>query len=1844
MMHQIKRFLVCYFLITCMFSCSKQKVNLMNDNFEAYKDYISAYSAGILKRNEAVRIEFTKPVITADQINQELNLSSYKISPSLEGKCIWKSVNILEFYPDKQSLRENQEYQFSLDIKTFFPEISESLRTLSLNFSYLPLEISVKWQFPRMISDQPDKMYLTGILRVNDIIEPGKILESFEIKMKSGRKIIPHIEVSASDPFQYEILIKPIDRQANVADQLQVQWKQHFNEDAKILDSKLFQIPALNEFVVMGVDDAGISQHNMTIYFSDALLESQDIRGLVVLKGDSVALELTKDKDLINVHIPDSWDAKKAILSVSHLIQSKDPNKKLIAFEYPFVLNPNPPEVRFTNTGSILPYSKNIILPFEAINLHTIEVEVFKTFANNVLFNMHLGFNDDYDGYNMVRLGRIVKQKIIKLEDLSQGSNEKEWKRYGLDLSELIEAEIGAFYQVRICFKPGYSNYYCAGGKPEMPEDYYDEYTGDSKIKSFWRAYAYYNYSENGNNDTQDPCNLSYYYKDHFAKTSFFASNLAMIAKSSDHGGDCFVAVYDVQDGSPVKSAEITYYDAQLQILALEKTDGNGTVNKVLPVKPAFIVAKSGKHISYLKIEENKSLSQSEFDISGVKLQEGLKASLYTERGVWRPGDTIYFSAIIHQIERPIPAQFPVELTIYNPQNQIIFKKQKADHLMGLYAFQIPTKETDLTGIYKAQLKIGLSVFEKNLLVETVKPNRFKVEWPFQKEFAMESFSSGIPFSAKWLHGSPADGKQTNISVKYQMVTPDFKKFAGYVFIDPESKSVTGEQEVFNARLNEKGEGRILFPGIKDVVKSGKLRTTFITQILDDGGDLTTDYFESTVSPFKEFVGVKLPENPYGRQISVGVDQEVKVVVLDADGKAIANRDVSIELFRVSYEWWYELRSGHMGDYQRNIHQERLLNQTIKSDQNGIATMKINLKEYDRYYIKVTNKYNGYVTGEYFYTGWNYNSDSKEFVNILSFKTDKDNYGIGDKVKIDLPGATKGMYLISFLRGTKILKTQSVAAKKEKTPFEFQVSKEMAPNIYVDVSFVQGRLEKKNDLPLRLYGIIPVRIENSDKKLLPIIKMSDNIRPDEKFTIEISEEKSREMVYQLYVVDEGLLNLTRFKTPNPYNDIMAKEALSLMTWDNFNEIIGNLDGEMERVFSIGGDQALNKSQEQKNKRFKPIVLNSGPVVLKKGERNKHEFVIQNYIGSVRVMVIANEQNAFGSAEKSVAVKNELMTQLTVPRVFAYNDEVLIPVTVFASDERVKNVQVTLDVKGKIQLTDPPVQNISFKQLGDQTVFFRVRGDGGIGNASITASAKSGSFNASNTIHFYVDNPNVLSHEVKQFWVEPGQEIHENIGAFGMEGTRSVKLEVSGLHGLSIHKLLDDLIQYPHGCLEQITSGAFPQIFLSSLVELSVERKSDITNNIQIAIDKLRRFQLSDGSFSYWPGLEDYSDWNTSYVGHFLIETKNAGYRVPDDLLKSWYNFQRTRSNAFVPNIKGLYHRPELMQAYRLYTMSLYGKPEWSAMNQLFQNKGNDLMTSILLAGAYAASGKKEIATQLISNLAFNELNYYRELAYSYGSNTRDEALIAQVLVLLDRKSEASNLLKKLIQRTSSNYFYSTQEMSMILVAVAKLNGDNKDHKMKFSYKWNTTQLMTETGTQSYFVDLKPASKQTFDFKNLSNSGVSVSLVQYGKETSIANMDKSNGLKLKYEIVSGNSKDLNFESGDQLNIRVTVSNIGTNGRLDNLALNLVVPSGIELENRRIGGIDSKNSRVDYQDYRDAKIISYFSLNTGETMAFNFPAIAAYPGKYIAPGIYCEAMYNPSIYAAYRYGVINIKSRN
>lgn len=1822
--------------------CTKKSTLSIQYNPEAYKNYILAYTTGILKRNEQFRIEFTKPVISADMVDHEVDPSWYAISPELKGKCSWTSLNSLEFTPDKALLKSNQDYEFNLDLSYLFPEIDKSIKNISIGFSYVPVSLNYFWSFPRAEPVENNSMYLSGSIETNDQIDPSMLLESLKAHVGSDHlELKPEIAVNPTNPFKFDIQIRHIPR-ANQATELSLEWNESFDQTNSSIQTAKIRIPGIDDFEVTGVDESSIDENLMTIYFSNILNASQDVRGLVRFKDDSANLEISKEKDYIQIRFPDTWQKNEGILLLNRGILSENSKELKSDFEFHFLVKPNAPQVRFVSKGTILPYTKNIILPFEAINLHTVEVEVFKTFTNNVLYSFHLGIDNEYSSDNLVRLGKVIKQKIFNLANLAPGSNEKDWKRYGLDLSELIESEPGAYYQVRITFKPSYSNYTCEKEKPEIPEDFYQTETGDPKIKSLWRDYPYWHYNgdeEENAYDINNPCNIEYYSKEHFANTSFFASNIALSVKAGNDPGQTSAFVFDVIDGTPVKGAEVQYFDAQLQEISRLNTDGNGLAISSINSLPSFVMAKYKDHYAYLKINENRSLSQSEFDISGTSVQEGLKASIYTERGVWRPGDTVYLNAVIHNITMGLPELFPVELTIRNPNGQKVFSETKSSHLMGLYAFIIPTQMNAITGLYAATIKAGPSIFQKNLLIETIKPNRYKVEWPGIESKGLENLSDKTSMRASWLHGAPANGALANIKWKYQLIAPDFAKYKDYEFIDPLSTHVSGELEIFNSTLNESGLAEVKIPNWKFSSNTGKLKINLISKISDNTGEISTDYFETNVSPFKEFVGIKLPSDGSFKHLESGTEQEVRLVVVNSEGKPLTNRKIDIELFKVEYQWWYELRNGSAGEYQNSNFKERVLHTEVTTDNNGLAILKLKLDDYDRYYIRAKNMSSGYLTGDYFYTGYGYNADQKEFVNILSFKTDKEQYQTGEKVTLDLPGANQGYYIISLLRGSKIISCKTINATKLKTNYSFDITSDMAPNIYVDISYVQGRTSKKNDLPLRMYGVIPIRIEDSNKKLNPVIKMNETLRTDEPFTVEISEQNGKDLAYQLFIVDEGLLNLTRFKTPNPYNDIMSKEALSILTWDNFNEVIGAMDGELLKIFSVGGDAALQKvPEEDKNKRFKPIILRSPPNYLSKGGKQKHTFTISNYFGAVRVMVLCNSNNAFGSSDKSVQVKNELMVQLTAPRVFSFNDELEIPVTVFVRDASIKDVNLSLEITGNATLKSPAQKTIKFNSTGDQTVYFSIKGNGGIGNATIMVTASSGKYNSKSQVSLYVDNPNPISHEVKEFWVEAGKSINEQILPFGMDGTRDVKLEVSGIPGLSIRNMIDKLLNYPHGCIEQTISAAFPQILLSTLFDLSPKQKEEANYNVQKAIEKLRLFQLGDGSFSYWPGSPSFSDWGTSYSGHFMVEAKKAGFRVPDDLLQNWYKFQKSKSNQSLTIQKNTEYWYPTNFAYRLYTMALFAKPDWSGMNQLYLARTDNYFSKILLAGAYAVSGKKDIAESLM-NKGNYELKAYRDDYYNYGSDIRDEAMIAQILVLLEKNQEALTLLNKLVKRTKSD-FYSTQEQSMILIAIAALSGKSKLGKMDFEYSWNASKAQIQSEKELFDVKFEPAKKQLFTFKNNSTRPVSVKIIQYGKDISVTNQNSSNGLKMN--VVVSNKGNI-LQIGDELEVIVSVSNIANVGRISNIALTTVFPTGFEIDNRRVAGLNDVKSTIDYQDIRDDRVLSYFNLNSNQSIELRFNLTAAYPGKYIAPSFYCESMYDPSVYSKFRMGNYTIVPR-
>lgn len=1787
----------------------------------------------MLERDIPFIVEFNKVHPDSNITGKTWTSNVPQIEPGITGNFVWESPVRLAFYPDRSKIKANQEYVLVLDLKAIFPDFTGEESLVQFKFRFQPVYYKFNWGFPRPDPSNDSEMYITLQVESNEKLDLNKLQASFSVHGANDRQIkieafAPELEGGA-----YQLRVSGIPRLKD-AYKLNISWVDPGGMEGRS-GSKDFELPSSSEFKVMGVQKVATATKMLRIFFSDRLDKTQDISGVVKIEGYNGSIIATKDMDYMDVNLDQSDIPIIAKMRVASWIKSFSGKQMDGDFIYAYSLEQQKPQVRFLSKGSILPYTDKVSISFEAINLNSLDVEVFKIFSNNVLYNLHFNYSKYEDQYNMIRIGRVVAQKTIRLDELSPGTNESDWKRYAIDLSEMVKAEPGAMYQLRLSFRPGYSNYSCESGVPTLPENFFNEESGNSKLKSLWRDYAYFDYSDpnvNYSEEIENPCSASYYYSKHFAKSSFYASNLAMTVKSTGQSGTGFVAVYDILDGSPVKDATISFYDPQLQLLGTSKSDGRGICMMELKSPPMLVSANHGNHYAYLKLEEGKSISHTEFDVQGAKVQDGLKASLFTERGVWRPGDTIYFNALLFQAGQQLPAKFPVELSIKNPLQKTVYKAQLSDHTDGLYCFKIPLRENDITGHYQAVLQVGLSTFQKSLLVETVKPNRIKVDWNLQPKVNLDEFQKQLRMEAKWLHGAPASGLRTRITLKYNSVSPVFEKFPGYNFLDPESIPISAEEDLFDGNLDP--AGILNLKGPKSVAKpqSGILNGRLVSYVTDPTGDISTDYYPFTIDAYDEYVGIKLPENPYGgRSLQLGDEQEIKMMVVDRSGQPVEGRELQVDLYQVSYEWWYELRNTYRSSYENSTFKKQLWTRKAVSDKNGIALLKIKLDEYDRFYLKVRNLKNQYQTGDYFYTGWPYDPNGQEFVSVLSFKADKKLYQPGDRAKILLPGAVGGNYNICLIKDNRILQNASVAAKKDGSEFSFNIEKSMAPNIYADVSYVQGIKGKKNDLPLRLYGVIPITVEDADRKLTPVIKMQDVIKPDRPFQIEIQESANREMAYQIYIVDEGLLQLTRFKTPNPYDDMMAKEALALFTWDNFDDILTNPESGVEQVFSIGGDQLNKEAGAIKNKRFKPVVLSSGVCRLKAGKSQKHEFTIRNYIGSVRVMVIANNASACGSAEKAVPVKADLMSYLTLPRTLSYKDQLDVPVIVFCNKVEGGTVQLNVKVNGAVKLLESGSKTIQFKQPGEQTVYFKMQGAGSIGNASVQVVARCGSEETRNEQSFFVDNPNPVTNRIMTFWVKPGESIRHQLEPYGMPGTRKVTLEVSGLQGVSLKTFTESLIRYPHGCLEQTISSIFPQVYLPALMDLSISQKEDVNQNVRLGLEKLRRFQLPNGSFGYWPGSEEYSDWNTSYAGHFMVSARNQGFQIPSDLYNKWQNFQSSNAQSYVANSSKQIYQKHLLQSYRLYTLALSGKPHFAAMNYLYQLKDRDALTNVLLGAAYYIAGKRDLAEQLVRS-ANSDVAEYRDNERSYGSDIRDESIIAQVMALMGNKNEASSIVNRLLKTGSLSTNYTTQEMSFICQAIADLYGGKLPSQLRFSIKLDAKKEQYAVEKAYYMQDLDPDKMTVVEFVNQSESAVSIQIIQSGKEDVKQSELSQKGLKveltMKPEFGSPSGKII---PGDRLFADVKISNSTFGSRIGNLALTLVFPSGFEIVNERISGDSGQANEFDYIDFRDDRILAYFGLDKGQSIHLRIPVLASYAGIYPSPVSTCEAMYDPSVHA-------------
>ena len=1846
-----------------LYSCTRTQKDIIPS--ADYAPYVNAYTGGVISQNSTIRIELTHDQPMVD-LNSELKNNPFSFSPSLKGKAYWVSNNTIEFVPEEGTLKPGTLYEGTFQLGDFI-EVDKKLKEFNFSFRVQERNFTLQLESLPITATQPDEINIKGEIRFSDVVKKEEVEKM--LTASDGKKSYP-VEVTATDNLtRYQFNIRQIPREADDYPLTITANGNPAGIDRKQSEEVL--IPAKDCFRFMSAERIEQPENGIEIVFSAPLSTTQDLKGLIEIPEVSSSIfqisenrvfiyfeANTQNKLTLNIH-EGVKDSQGKALGTSHTISFSEVSLK--------------PQVEMSTSAAILPDSKSLIIPFRAVNLYAVDLSVIRIFENNVL--MFMQTNSLASTNELRRSGRLVYKKTLWLaKDASKDIHH--WGDYSIDLAGLIHQEPGAIYRVILSFRQEYSAYPC-GGNENQDMKFADSNTSDGLTKvsgsvlseedeAIWNtpeAYYYYNggtmdWSVYRWTERDNPCHPSYYMNsDRIAACNVFASNLGMIVKRNSLN-KLWIAVSNILDTKPIGKAQVTAYNFQLQPIGKGETNGDGFVEITPKGVPFIIVAESEKQKAYVRVVDGEEQSVSRFDVGGKDIQKGLKGFIYGERGVWRPGDTLYISFILEDREKRIPDKHPVALEIYNPRGQFYTKMISTQGMNGFYTFDVPTQATDPTGLWNAYIKVGGTTFHKGLRIETIKPNRLKINLALPKILQATDKDVYAPLTSTWLTGATASKLKAKIEMSLSKVNTQFKNYGQYIFNNPATNFTTIKTDIFDGTLDAEGKASVTLKVPTATEAPGMLNATFTTRVFEPGGDASIYTQTIPFSPFTSYVGINLNQ-PKGKYIETDKDHVFDIVTVNTQGQLVNRTNLEYKIYRIGWSWWWENSGESFGTYINNSSITPVASGNLQT-RGGKASFKfrIDYPSWGRYLVYVKDKESGHATGGTVYIDWpewrgRSSKTDPSGIKMLAFSLNKDSYEIGETATAIIPAAAGGRALVSIENGSTVLRQEWIEVSNGgDTKYTFKITPEMTPNVYLHISLLQPHAQTVNDLPIRMYGVVPVFVTNSQTVLQPQIQMPEVLRPETNFNVTVSEKSGKPMTYTLAIVDDGLLDLTNFKTPDPWNDFYSREALGIQTWDMYDNVLGASAGSYSSLFSTGGDATL-KPADAKANRFKPVVKFIGPFYLGKGKSQTHTLKLPMYVGSVRAMVVAGQDGAYGNAEKTAFVRTPLMMLSTLPRVLSIQEEITVPVNIFAMENQVKNVTVSLQASGGgVQIVGTNQQSLKFTQPGDQLVFFTLKTGSKTGKATIHLTANGSGQQTKETIEIDVRNPNPVVTLRNSQWIEAGQSKELSYNLSSSSANNQIKLEVSRIPSVDISRRFDFLYNYQHHCTEQLTSKALPLLFVAQFKTIDKTEAEKIKTNVQEAIRQIYGRQLPNGGFVYWPGNAAADEWISSYAGMFLTLAQEKGYAVHANVLNKWKRFQRAAAqNWRMPQEASGWQQwqSELQQAFRLYTLALAGVPEYGAMNRMKEQTGLSIQAKWRLAAAYALTGKMKPAEELVYNVE-TTVNPYSSMNQIYGSSDRDEAMILETLILMNRERDALQQAKVVSKNLSQEDWFSTQSTAFALMAMGRL-AEKLSGTLDFVWSWNDKQQPAVKSAKAVFekeIATTPKSG-TVSVKNQGKGALSVDLItrtQLLNDTLPAISDNLR-MDIRYANLNGTPLSVNdIIQGTDFMAITSISNISGTSDYTNLALTHIIPSGWEIYNERMVAPETENAAADgsgqsvskysYQDIRDDRVLTYFNLRRGETKVFTVRLQATYAGNFILPAVQCEAMYDVNVQARSKAG--------
>lgn len=1534
-----------------------------------------------------------------------------------------------------------------------------------------------------------------------------------------------------------------------------------------------FQSPTQDTNEDFRVISNSFDENIITLKFSQNLDEKQNFKDFISLKPElpfkawSVGKELKISANFIlnsnyKIHLMKGLKSSQGLIH-----QGEDVEVRLKNL---------PPALSFAQDGVFLATDAKGEVGIKTLNINEISFSLWQIFPQNI--SEYLRYKnlegdkkaaiDDYDFTNDMRyMGKKVLQKELKIKNV-----QNQWVDTILDLNEF--KNLGGVFALRVDFK-----------KDAVSYDFENE---EEEYKILNNA--------------------------HITKNLIF-SNIAVIAQKIND--KLYIHTRDFVQNSALSNVKIELISPANELVKTQLTDKEGNAFFDYEGNILYILASKDSQASVLKL--TNPLSTEGYEVDGLQVQGQIKAFIYTDKDIYRPGESVHLNVVARNDKTSL--SHPITFTLFNPQGQkIIDEKVLKPQSDGFFYEKIDTDKNDLNGIYKIKIEAAKQSFYKDILMQSIVPNRIKVKLDTEENLTLKQDEKLFyTIDAQYLFGAKAGNLKYETKIDFWPKIYSNSKYPNYIFENPTLLNLSSTQS-YQGVLDADGKAEVSaeFPSKILNAQGYNFNARIVSDVFESGGRSVKALKDVQLYKYDYFIGIKALENRYVKQ---GSKIDFSVLVSDLNENLLAGKKLVYRIYENRYSWWWDYDS--YNDFLRSIKRDKNSNLIATGElisSNSPLNFEFDTKGYyGEMFIELSDEQTGVSAGESFYVSSWGEPNRANVLSSLRIKSDKTSYSINDIAKLEFESIKGAKALVSLSDDTKIIDSFVIDTEQTSTTLDIPIKKEYLPNIYVSVSLFQDYQKLENDRALRLFGVVPLRVEDPSNKLELELKTPEKILPGDDFEIEIQSKDNKPFTYTLAVVDEGVLDLTNFKTPDIWGYFYAKRGLALLTYDNYSQIIPKATG--GDGFNVNAmNKVLSKNLDDTAQRFKNIVLYQAPMQSDARGYAKVKFNMPNYVGSVRAMLIAGRDNAFASKEKNIQVSSPVLMQETLPRVLRNGDEFEFLARIFKTEDAVKEAILTLKSQQDLIHFDKNEVKIEFGQEKSKDVFINAKlSQEAVGMDTIEFELKNKDYVYKDEIPIDIKAINPYTYESQTQWIKAGESKEFALSDDFIKTTSSAVLELSPTPIVNLDKRLKYLIRYPYGCIEQITSAALPQIFIDKLS--THFDKQEAINHINTTIEEYSKFQTSNGGFAYWRGGEDSSLWGSNYAGMFLLLAKENGYFVPDGMLQRWIKYEKNfiRSNDdnedYILDLK----------ANSLYLLALAKEPNIGAMNLLYEDLNRLNNTSKWqLGAAYKLSGMEETAKKIASLASTEPDSSYNFYANTYGTALRDKAIIFNAYKEIYGENNEV-LLKELSEALLSNDYLSTQSSAYLLYALAQSVNLQKaqDNFMDASLNLNGEEIaLTQNQAQNFKLTQEKAIIKT-------KKDIFVSFEQEGIKLKNSKAF-SNRLSIVREFYNEKGEKIDekrLKSSQSFYMKLKISLDSTSSGVQNIALTQILPSGWEPANTLLDDKMpefAKNSHYDFIDIRDDKIMWFFDLYDSKSFFIKLNAIT--PGTYTLSGAFAEAMYD------------------